>query len=133
MLGQLKIAFWCHAVVALVLGVPMFAIPALLGQWINWPIADPAMTRLAGAAMVAWGVTSVLGALAHEWQETRIVVEGELAFCSLGAVGMAYSLFAEAAPTFAWVSFALFVVFAFVWGYFLWAAHQKPVMKHQAM
>ncbi len=118
MAGGLKTTFLVHMVVALVFGLLMFLVPALWGSLVGYNVADPTITRLAGAAMLALALSSWLGSRADRWETVHIVVQMEIVFTVLAALAVLYGLFFEGAPAFGWVAFILFAAFAAAWVFF---------------
>lgn len=114
----LKITFLIHAVVALVFGIAMYLIPGTWATLVNWVPFDSAMTRIYGAALLALTVSSWFGYRATRWEEVRIVIQMQIAFAVLSALGGLYEALFGGAPSFVWVAIAIFVVFAVAWIYF---------------
>jgi len=122
----LKLTFLIHAVISFVFGIGLYVFPGTMAKMFNWTPLDPTMARFYGGALLAMSVGSKLGYRATSWEQVRIIVATEIAFCVLGVVGTLYSLLVDGAPAFAWVPFALYAVFAILWIYFYVKASKKP-------
>jgi hypothetical protein len=115
----LRITFLIHAIVAVVLGALMLLIPGRFLQAAGWAPIDPIISRLLGAALLALAWGSFRGWRASEWAEVAILVEVEAAFTVLACVGFLRHLLFANYPIIVWLDFALFLVFAVAWCYFL--------------
>lgn len=114
----LKITFLIHAVVALVFGIAMYLIPGTWAALVNWVPFDSTMTRAYGAALLGLAIKSWLGYRATRWEEVRILIQMEIAFTTLSALGGLYQALVAGAPSFTWVAIGMFVIFAVAWIYF---------------
>ena len=114
----LKGLFGIHAVVAFLMGAPLLLAPGRTLDLFTWFPQDVMLTRLLGAALLALAVGSIRGFLATEAAATKTIIEMDLVFCALGAVGFARHLFGTAhyAPII-WVIFGMLVFFAAAWGF----------------
>lgn len=114
----LRQAFLVHAVVALLLGLGLFLIPATLASWFNWTPFDPTMARFFGAAALGLAASSWLASHADTIGQVRIVLWLEMVYCILGAVAGLYQLLVGGAPVAAWVVVVILGGFGAVWVYF---------------
>jgi len=115
----LRATFLVHAVVALVLGVPLLIVP---GQFLNlfiWRPIDPLISRLLGAALLALAWGSFRGWQATERAQVKTLLEIEAVFTVLGSIGLLRHLLIASYPLIVWVVFLLLVVFSIAWIYFL--------------
>lgn len=115
----LRATFLVHAVVALVLGVPLLILP---GQFLNlfiWRPIDPLISRLLGAALLALAWGSFRGWQATERAQVKTLLEIEAVFTVLGSIGLLRHLLIASYPLIVWVVFLLLVVFSIAWIYFL--------------
>ena len=115
----LKVTFLIHAVVALIFGLLLLVIPGrflLLLRW--WPI-DTITSRVFGAALLGLAWSSFRGWQATERVQVAILIELEAVFTVLACVGLLRHLLAAHYPIQIWLLFALFLVFAIAWIYFL--------------
>ena len=113
----LKTTFLVHAIVGIALGLAYLLVPESVGNLLGWNMADP-VYRLAGAAAIAFGVSSWLAYQADVWEKAKIVVQAELVWTVLGALAILWGLLDGALPTVAWLNFAMLTGFAAVFGYF---------------
>ncbi len=111
----LKLTFLLHAIVSLAFGSVMYLVPTWFATIIQWAPADPVMTAFMGAALLALGVSSLLGYRAEHWEDVRILVMLEVVFTVTGTLAAVYYLLIGSAPLFAWVPAILWGVFAVVW------------------
>ena len=114
----LRITFCAHAVVALFFGVVAWLRPALWAAAFGWEPFDAVMVRGFGAALIALGVGSCLAYRAADWQDVRILVQTEIAFCALSTVGALWAALFREAPAFLWFGIACWVVFGAAWTVF---------------
>lgn len=115
----LKTTFLVHAVVAVVFGLPLLIIPGRLLTWVGWAPIDPIAGRLLGAVMLALAWSSFRGWMATERAQVAILVEMEAVYTVLACVGLLRHLLFGQWPWFPWLVFALYLVFALAWIYFL--------------
>jgi len=112
----LKATFLVHAIVGIAVGLAHLLVPESVGNLLDWDMADPAY-RLAGAATIAFGMSSWLAYQADVWEKVKIVVQAELVWTVLGALAILWGLLDGALPTVAWLNFGLLAGFAVVFGY----------------
>lgn len=115
----LKTTFLIHGIVSLTLGALMLLIPGRFLMALGWAPIDPIISRLLGAALLALAWSSFRGWRATEWAEVAILVELEAAFCVLACVGLLRHLLIASYPFIVWLDFAVFLVFAIAWVFFL--------------
>lgn len=101
-----------HVVVGLVFAVPMLFFAGRAARWVEWSRYDPTMIKLLGAALAALAVGSFLAA--RDPLRYRIMVQTEIVFTVLGALGLAWRLWFGAGytPRFTYVGFVVLLVFA---------------------
>jgi hypothetical protein len=112
-----KYTFLIHAVVAVIMGIPLFLVPGRflpLFGWVEEGI-DPMLTRVFGAAILAFAWSSYRGWRSTDWEQVSIVVEAEVVFTVLAVVGLLRHLIGFSWPAGVWLIFGLFVVFAIAW------------------
>ena len=117
MSSGLRTTFLIHAIIAILFGLTYLLVPEMVGGIMQWDMSD-ASYRVLGAALVAIGVSSWLGYKASVWGEVRITVLFEIVWTVLGAVVTAWALLTGAMPSAGWLNFAVFAVFAILFGYF---------------
>lgn len=112
---MLKITFLVHAIVSVVLGAPLLAMPGRFLGWLGWAPIDPIISRILGAALLAlaWGDFRCWRGLAGD--EVAFFVEMHLGFTALGALGVLRHLVAARYPAVVWILFAVLVLFAIAW------------------
>ncbi len=129
MTQALRTTFLLHAFVALAFGLVMYLVPVWFATIIQWTPVDPLMTSFVGAALLALGVSSLLGYRAAHWEDVRILVIAEAVFTVTGTVTALYYLLFVGAPLFAWVPAVLWGLFAVAWiGLYVQATHSAPQM-----
>lgn len=112
-----KYTFMIHAIVAMIMGIPLLIVP---GRWLplfGWTAdaIDPVMSRVLASALIALGWSSFRGWQATDWEQVNIIVEAEALFTVLAVIGMLRHLIGFSWPAGVWLIFALFVVFAIAW------------------
>jgi hypothetical protein len=115
----LRITFLVHAVVALVLGLPLLILPGQFLDLFIWRPIDPLISRLFGAALLALAWGSFRGWQATERAQVKTLLEIEAVFTVLGSIGLLRHLLIASYPAIVWAVFILLVVFAIAWIYFL--------------
>jgi membrane protein DedA with SNARE-associated domain len=84
----LQTTFFVHAIVALILGVPLLILPGTFLGSIGWVTVDVLISRLLGAALLAMAWGSFRGWRATERTQIRILLELEAVFTVLGSIGI---------------------------------------------
>jgi hypothetical protein len=115
----LKTTFLIHSIVSLICGALLLLIPGRFLLALGWAPIDPIISRLLGAALLALAWSSFRGWRSSEWSEVAILVELEAAFCVLACVGLLRHLVFAYYPLIVWLDFAVFLVFAVAWVFFL--------------
>ena len=116
----LRTTFLVHAILALVLGVPLLILPGqFLGEMLRWKPMDPLISRLLGAALLAFAWGSLRGWQATDRAQIRTLLEIEAVFTVLGSIGILRHLLISSYPLVVWVAFFMLVVFAIIWIVFL--------------
>lgn len=113
----LRTTFLVHAIIAILFGLAYLLVPEMVGGILQMDMSDPTY-RLLGAAILAIGIMSWLGYKASVWGEVKITVQFEIVWTVLGAVVTAWALLTGAFPAAIWLNFAVFAVFAVLFGYF---------------
>ena len=114
----LKTTFLVHFIVALIFGLVYLLIPDLWGNLISWPIKEPAVYRLVGAAVLGFGASSWWAYKATAWDKVIIVVQMEIVWTILGTLVMLWGLLFAGLPVFGWVNAIILAAFAAAFGYF---------------
>jgi hypothetical protein len=105
--------FVVHAVVDLVVAIPLFVAPAAVLGHFGWTCVDPVATRLVAAALFAIGGQSFLARNAGV-EIYRAMLTFKVLWSLAAVVGLVASI-GDGAPPAAWVFLSLFIVFAGVW------------------
>jgi hypothetical protein len=117
MSSGLRTTFLIHAIIGILFGLAYLLVPEMVGGIMQWDMSDPAYRTL-GAAVLSIGFMSWLGYRASLWGEVKITVQFEIVWTVLGAAVTAWMLLTGAIPMAGWLNFAVFVVFAILFGYF---------------
>lgn len=112
---SLRTIFLAHAIVGLILGVPMLIAPGRLLTWLRWSPIDPVISRVLGAALLALAWSSFRGWRADNRAKVQVLVELEAVFTVLGCVGMLRHLLFGAYPIVPWLVFVVMALFALAW------------------
>jgi hypothetical protein len=123
MARTLRFIFLVNAIIWIVLGVLMLAMPGRFLQWLAWGGTDPILSRIVGAALLAlaWGDLRAWRGLS--WSEGAVFVEVQLVFSALVSLGILRHLLVGSWPTMVWILFAVFAIFTVAW---LGALLRKP-------
>ena len=78
----LKTTFLVHFIVALIFGLILLLIPEAWGNLIGWPIKEPAIYRLVGAAILGFGASSWWAYKETAWEKVKIVLQMEIVWPS---------------------------------------------------
>lgn len=114
----LKTTFLVHFIVALVFGLIYLLIPDVWGNLIAWPVKEPAIYRLLGAALLGFGVSSWFSYKEATWEKVKIVVQMEIAWTILGTLVMLWGLIFAGLPVFGWANAVILAAFAVAFVYF---------------
>jgi hypothetical protein len=114
----LKTTFLVHFIVAVIFGLIYLLIPEVWGNMINWPVKDPPVYRLLGAALLGFAVSSWFAYKETAWEKVKIVVQMEIAWTILGTLVMLWGLLFAGLPVFGWLNAVLLAAFAVAFAYF---------------
>ena len=84
----LAILFRLHALVSLLFGLPLLLFPGHLLAALGWAPIDPILSRVAGAAIIALGWSSVRARLTDSPQITLVLIEMDAVFSVIGTLGV---------------------------------------------
>ena len=115
----LKYTFLIYAVVAVLCGALLLAIPGEFLGWFGWAPFDPILSRVLGAALLAFAWGSYRGWQAKERAQVSILLEMQAAFTVLGAVGVLRTLLTGNYLWYVWLLFAILALLALTWLYLL--------------
>jgi hypothetical protein len=105
--------FVAHAVVDLIVGLPLLFVPALVLEPLGWAPIDQASVRLVGAALVAIGVTSFVTRGASV-EVVQVMLNLKILWSGGAIVGLVAAIGAGA-PQPAWAFLSAFLAFFSVW------------------
>lgn len=128
----LKTVFLVHAVVGFIFGLGYLVIPATVSDWFNMPLTDEASLRLIGAAILGFSATSAVGYMAHNWNEVKIVVQGEFVWTGLAAVLSLWNVLDSTWPATGWLIFGLMALFFVAFGYYYWREERTLIVPKPA-
>jgi hypothetical protein len=112
----LKGAFLLQAVLAVLTGLPLLLAPGRFLGIFGWAPVEPLLDRLLGAALLAMAWTSIFAFRASNRSQVNILVQMQLIFCGLGALGFLRHLTTGAYyPPMVWTVFAVLATFTIVW------------------
>ena len=116
----LKVTFGIHGFVALLFGLPLLVVPGRFLGLFGWAPIDPLITRLLGAAMIALAWSSFRGIRTTDSRLVVTLIQMELVYTALGAIGLLRHLLVAWYPWYVWTLFYILVAFAITWLYFFW-------------
>lgn len=127
----LRIIFAVHAVVGAIFGLAYLLIPETFADLLNFTFPDGSepYVRILGAAILAFTASSILGYLAHEWREVKIVVQTEIPWCLLGAVVTLWFVLDGVLPAVAWINFIALALFFVAFAFYFWREETMPAPK----
>jgi hypothetical protein len=99
----LKLTFLAHFVVGLIFGLIDLLIPEQWGTLTNWPVQDPTMYRLVGAAILAFAASSILAYRETDWEKVILIVRTEVIWTALATLVFSVALIFGDAPVIAWL------------------------------
>jgi hypothetical protein len=99
----LKITFLAHFFVGLIFGFIDLLIPGQWGNLTNWPVQDPTMYRLVGAAILAFTASSILAYRQTDWEKVILIVRTEIIWIALATLVFLVGLIFGDAPAIAWL------------------------------
>lgn len=111
----IKVLFLVHMVVAAVPGALLLIAPGRFLDWLGWAPVDPLLSRVLGAALLALAWSSFRGWRASGWSQVVVVIEMEVAFTLLGAIGLLRHLVIANYPWMVWTLLAILAAFAVAW------------------
>ncbi|GMQ79415.1 MAG: hypothetical protein BMS9Abin02_2003 [Anaerolineae bacterium] len=110
-----RITFALHSIIALVFGLPLLIAPGRALDILDWVPIDPILTRMFGAALLALAWGSFRGWRAEEWDKVAYLVELEIIFTVLSAVGIIRHLLIASYPWYIWTILIILLLFAIAW------------------
>jgi len=114
----LKTTFLVHFIVALIFGLINLLIPEVWGNLIGWPIKEPAIYRLVGAAILGFGASSWWAYKETAWEKVKIVVQMEIVWPVLATLVILWGLLFAGVPAFGWLYAVIMAGFAAAFSFF---------------
>jgi hypothetical protein len=114
----LKTTFLVHAIFGGISALIFLLIPDFVGELSSWPVKEPAMYRLAGAAVLGFATSSWLAYKEVAWEKVKIVVQMEIVWTILGTLVMLWGLIFAGLPATDWMNVVILGGFAVAFGYF---------------
>jgi hypothetical protein len=111
----LKATFLIQAILDIVVGALLLIIPGRFLGWLGWAPVEPLLDRLLGAALLAMAWTSIYGFRATSRAQVSILIQMEIIFTTLGAVGILRHLIGYYFPPVVWIVFFALVILAALW------------------
>ena len=111
----LKLTFLIHAIASVILGALLLVKPGAFLEWLDWAPIDPLISRVLGAALLALAWGDFRSWWGRNRREVTVLVEMQLGFAVLGAVGLLRHLLTGQWPTMLWIPFAVLLLFAVAW------------------
>ena len=111
----LKNTFAIHAFVALVFGAALLLVPGRTLDLFSWEPQDALITRLFGAALLAFAWSSFRGWQGESFEQVATLVEMETIFTVFGCVGLLRHLLKGSYPQIVYTVFVLLLIFAVLW------------------
>ncbi len=116
----LRYTFLIHFLLATAFGLFFVLIPDTFASWMGAVVNDISMYRIAGAALLSFGASSLYAFRQTLWQQVKVIVEMELTWCAFACIVVLYGLAYEGLPFGYWMPVFIFVVFGAVFAtYFL--------------
>jgi hypothetical protein len=114
----LKTTFLVHLIVGAIFGLVYLLIPDWFGNLVGWPVKDPFVYRLLGAALLGITSTSWFAYKATAWESVKIVVQMEIIWTILGTLVTLGGIFMVGLPVMAWLNAIILAAFAVAFTYF---------------
>ena len=109
--------FLAHFFVGAVFGVMYLVFAETVIITIGWPYNDPVITRLLGAALIGFAMSSLLAWREKELERVKLVVEMELVWLTIAVVIIIIAGIITL-NWFIWLCFGMFSAFLAGFGYY---------------
>jgi hypothetical protein len=107
----LRYTFLVHFVVGLAFGLVLLFIPGPFGKLTNWPVLDPVIYRVLGAAFLGYATSSILAYRETDWEKVILVVRMEIVWTALATLIWLWAVIFAGAPAIGWLYAALMALF----------------------
>lgn len=114
---RLKYIFLVHIFIGLGFGIPYLLFPVDFLDLFDQPVLQPAVWRIAGAAVTGFAIASWFGYRAKEWLEVKILVIAEVIWTSLATVATIWGIIDDDLENAAWLNVVILGFFAVAFGY----------------
>jgi hypothetical protein len=114
--ASLRRWFVAHAIVDLLVALPLLIAPVATLRQLGWTAVDPVTTRLVAAALLAIGGQSYLGRQGS-LESYRSLLNLKMLWSSTAIVALLLGI-GSGAPVACWGFLAVFVIFFGVWTYY---------------
>jgi hypothetical protein len=114
----LKTTFLVHLIAGGLFGLTYLLIPEVFGNLVGWPVKDPFIYRLFGAALLSITSTSWFAYRATTWESVKIVLQMEIIWTILGTLVTVGGILMVGLPVMAWLNAAILAAFAVAFTYF---------------
>jgi hypothetical protein len=114
----LRMTFLIHFFVGLIFGLIFLLISEMWGELVKWPVTEPTIYRLLGAAILGYGISSWWAYRDATWERVKIVVQMEIVWTGLGALVILWGLIFEGVPAIGWLYAVILAAFAVAFGVF---------------
>ena len=121
----LKLTFLIHFFIGIIFGIIYMIFPDFFFSLIVWTYNDPVATRLLGAALTGFAVSSLLAWRETDWIKVKLIVQVEMAWLVLGNVMLFISAFVFFPPISIWFVIALFLAFLIAFAYLYYIQERK--------
>ncbi len=109
---RLRTLFLVHVIVGGIFGLIYLLIPETWGNLVSWPVQEPAVYRLIGAAVLGFAASSWFAYRAAGWERVKIVVQMEIVWTVLGTLVMLWGLIFAGLPAIGWLNAVILGGFA---------------------
>jgi hypothetical protein len=111
----LRTTFLVHFIVGLLFGLLYLLTPQVWGRLSGWPMQDPVVYRLVGAALLGFAASSWWAYQAATWESVKIVVQTEIVWTVLATLILLWGLIFVDLPPLFWLNAATLAAFSVAW------------------
>ncbi len=117
-INTLKILFFIHFVIDVLIAIPLFIIPEVFLKALGWQVIDPVAARLVAAALFGIGIESLF--IKNSGLESfGGMLNLKIIWSGAAMVGIGISIFQNAQNNqmFLWMTLLIFLIFNLIWIY----------------